>query len=280
MLSMTIFDWLQLPLILACGIGLMFVAAYFQKKSVTGRNQTRETIINAIGSVVLALPIFYLGLPLKLVSFETLGLDSFVWWWLPASLGMAVVLILLNAGLALGYQALFKVDESKLVSFQRTSYFTNMSRSRKNSIMTILFGGILAPLCEELYFRGLLLSWFFAFFNPWIGIVATAIIFGLAHYDSLGVVVTGVIDGIALSLLFVWFGSLWIPIMVHIFNNTIGLVAFIIESSKIKPEPPANQNDLTTNVLNENDLAIMYQTERQDIDEEKVQIRSEQDTAG
>lgn len=277
---MTIFDWLQLPLILACGIGLMFAAAYFQKRSQTSRNQIRETIINAIGSIVLALPFFYLGFPLKITSFETLGMDKFIWWWLPASLGLAVILILLNAGLALGYQALFRIDETKLVSYQRSSYFAAMSRSKKRSLITILFGGILAPLCEELYFRGLLLSWFLAFFNPWIGIVATAIVFGFAHYDSAGVVVTGIIDGIALAFLFVWFGSLWIPIMVHIFNNTIGLVAFIIESSKVKPQPQANLNDLPENVSNENVSDIIDETERQDIDEEKVQIRSEQDPTG
>ncbi|MBP7733041.1 MAG: CPBP family intramembrane metalloprotease [Caldisericia bacterium] len=277
---MTIFDWLQLPLILACGIGLMFAVAKFGKQSKAARNQTRETLINAIGSVLLALPIFYLGFPLKLVSLETLGLDRFVWWWLPASLGMAIVLILLNAGLALGYQALFRIDEAKLVSYQRSSYFTAMSRSRKKSLVTVLFGGILAPLCEELYFRGLLLAWFLTFFNPWIGIAATAIVFGLAHYDSAGVVVTGIIDGIALAILFVWFGSLWIPIMVHIFNNTIGLVAFIVESSKVKPQSPTNLNDLPENVSNDNVSAIMDGTERQDIDEEKVQIRSEQDAAG
>lgn len=280
MLSMTIFDWLQFPLILACGIGLMFAAAYFQKRMRFAPNQTRDTFINAIGSVLLALPIFYLGFPLKLVSMETLGLDRFVWWWLPASLGMAIVLILLNAGLALGYQALFKIDEAKLVSYQRSSYFTAMSRSRKRGLITVLFGGVLAPLCEELYFRGLLLAWFLTFFNPWIGIIATAIVFGLAHYDSAGVVVTGIIDGIALAILFVWFGSLWIPIMVHIFNNTIGLVAFIIESSKVKQQSPANINDLPENVSNENVSAIMDGTERQDIDEEKVQIRSEQDATG
>ena len=277
---MTIFDWLQLPLILACGIGLMFAAAYFQKRSQTSRNQIRETIINAIGSIVLALPFFYLGFPFKITSFETLGMDKFIWWWLPASLGLAVILILLNAGLALGYQALFKIDETKLVSYQRSSYFAAMSRSKKRSLITILFGGILAPLCEELYFRGLLLSWFLAFFNPWIGIVATAIVFGFAHYDSAGVVVAGIIDGIALAFLFVWFGSLWIPIMVHVFNNTIGLVAFIIESSKVKPQPQANLNDLPENVSNENVSDIIDETERQDIDEEKVQIRSEQDPTG
>lgn len=270
MLYMTIFDWLQLPLILVCGLGLMFVVAYFQKRSTFGRNKSRETLINAIGSVLLALPIFYLGLPLKIVTMETLGLNRFAWWWLPASLGMAIILILLNTGLALGYQALFRIDENKLISNQRSSYFTAMSRSRKRSIITILFGGILAPLCEEIYFRGLLLSWFLAFFNPWIGIVATAVIFGIAHYDSAGVIVTGIIDGVALAFLFVWFGSLWIPIMVHVFNNTIGLVAFFIESSKVKPQQQSVPNDLDENVSKENVSYIMDETERQDIDEEKV----------
>lgn len=276
---MTIFDWLQLPLVLLCGIGLMFIAAYLQKRSKRPRSQTQETAINAIGSIVLALPLFYLGFPLGITSVNTLGLDRFVWWWLPASLGLALVLILFNAGLALGYQALFRIDETKLVSMKRSSYFTSMSRSKKRTLATILFGGILAPFCEELYFRGLLLSWFLAFFNPWVGIIGTALIFGLAHYDSAGVMITGIIDGIVLAFLYIWLGSLWIPIMVHVFNNTIGLLVFVIESSKVKPQPQVQTNELPENVSNETVPDIMYGTERQDIDEEKVQIRPEQDTA-
>lgn len=276
---MDFFDALKLLLILACGPGLMFLLGMIQKRTKKHLSWSAKTTINAIGSVVLALPILYLGLPFGIVSIEILGLNRFVWWWLPASLGFAIILILLNAGIALGYQKLFRIDESKLVSFERANYFSKMSRSKKNMAMTVIFGGVVAPLCEELYFRGLLLSFFLIFFNPWIGIAATSIVFGLAHFDSAGVIVTGIIDGVALSLVFIITGSLWAPVLVHIFNNTIGLVAYAIENAKVKDEPENNGNIFEESVSNDNGTDVIVDEERQACSEEKIQIRPDQDTA-
>ncbi len=278
-LSMDFFDILKLLLILACGPGLMFLLGLLQKRTKRHLSWSQKTILNAIGSVVLALPIIYLGLPFGIVSIENLGVNRFVWWWLPASLGFAVVLILLNAGIALGYQKLFRIDESKLVSFERANYFNKMSKSKKNMTLTVIFGGIIAPLCEELYFRGLLLSFFLMFFNPWIGIAATSIVFGLAHFDSVGVIVTGIIDGVALSLVFIFTGSLWVPVLVHIFNNSIGLVAFAIENAKVKDESRNDVNTFGQSVSNDCDTDIIADEERQACNEEEIQIRPDQDTA-
>lgn len=275
---MTWFDWFQLPVILACGPGLMIVLGMAGKKIGLARNIQFKTFGNAVGSIVLALPMFYLGFTMKITNFESLGLTSFSWWWLPATLGFAVVLILLNAGITLGYQSLFKINEDKLVSNERSSFFTNTVKTTSGLASTLLFGGLLAPVCEELFFRGLLLSWFLLHFHPLIGVASTAIIFGAAHYDSPGVIVTGVIDGIILSYLFLIFGSLWIPILVHVFNNSIGLVAFAIESNKAKTHSETIEPDTTQIVSNENNIPIIDGQERQDTDEEKIQVRPEQDT--
>ena len=278
--SMTWFDWLALPIMLACGPGLMIVLGALGKKFGFARNIQFKTFGNAVGSIILALPLFYLGFTLKITNFESLGLKSFAWWWIPATLGFAVILILLNAGITLGYQSLFKINEDKLVSKERSSFFTNTVKTTSGLTSTLLFGGLLAPICEELFFRGLLLSWFLLHFNPWVGIVATAIIFGAAHYDSPGVIVTGVIDGAILSYLLLIFGSLWIPILVHVFNNSIGLIAFAIESGKVKTQLDTIEPETVQTVSNEHNIPIIDGQERQDIDEEKVQVRSEQDTVG
>jgi membrane protease YdiL (CAAX protease family) len=276
---MTTFDWILLVLILASGPGLMILTGLMQKKYWTRLNWKRKTLFNAIGSIILALPLFYLGLPLKVTNLSLLGLDRFVWWWFPLSLGCACVLILLNAGIALLYQKILKVSEEKLVSSDRTAFFEGMTRTRTRSVLMLGFGGIIAPLCEELYFRGLLLAWFLNYFPPWVGIAATAIVFGIAHFDSVGVIITGAIDGIGLSILFLIFGSLWVPILVHVFNNTVGIVAYMIESGKVKSVSETVGNNPAPDVSNDDETNIIVGEERQDIDEEKVQIRPEQDTA-
>lgn len=48
----------------------------------------------------------------------------------------------------------------------------------------ILVIGIIGPIIEEIYFRGILFGWFRRYFKPWVGVIVTSTIFGLLHYKS------------------------------------------------------------------------------------------------
>lgn len=77
----------------------------------------------------------------------------------------------------------------------------------------------LAALTEEVYFRG--------FLQPRIGLLAQAILFGVAHisyFHALQVVATLVL-GLAFGLAYRWTGSLWAPVAAHFAFNALMLVS-------------------------------------------------------
>jgi membrane protease YdiL (CAAX protease family) len=53
-------------------------------------------------------------------------------------------------------------------------------------VVSVLVAGVLAPIAEEAYFRGLLLDWFQQKFPPALAAVVTAIIFAAVHLRFIG----------------------------------------------------------------------------------------------
>ncbi|MBI2996745.1 MAG: CPBP family intramembrane metalloprotease [Candidatus Melainabacteria bacterium] len=108
---------------------------------------------------------------------------------------------------------------------------------KRFSVLTELFDEVLSPVfkdlmlidflllsltssfCEEILFRGLLL--------PSIGIILSSVAFGLLHLPGMKYwfyAVWATCSGLLLGWLFIFSGSLWLPITAHAVNNFIGLV--------------------------------------------------------
>ena len=83
----------------------------------------------------------------------------------------------------------------------------------------------LAVLLEEVLFRSLLLGGFSAFVPGALLVAGLAIVFGLMHsaQGPLGMVVSAVI-GVEFSLLFLWSGSLLVPLVAHYTVNMLQLL--------------------------------------------------------
>lgn len=87
----------------------------------------------------------------------------------------------------------------------------------------------LAAIGEELIFRGILVR----LFGEWtknihLAVILPAILFSALHlqfYGFFGRLLLGVI----LGYLFVWSGSLWIPIMVHFINNAMAVILSFLD---------------------------------------------------
>jgi sodium transport system permease protein len=86
---------------------------------------------------------------------------------------------------------------------------------------------VVAPFCEELAFRGFLLSAFRPVLGPGLAVAAAGILFGLLHLPPpRSYVLAGV--GIMLGVMVVRSGSLWTGIVAHLVNN--GLVVLVVLS--------------------------------------------------
>lgn len=102
-------------------------------------------------------------------------------------------------------------------------YAEIFSKLSDDSIPTwkVLIGIALLPaICEEIAFRGFLLSGFSSRGRIWVGIVFSAICFGAIHMIPIQVFYATAL-GVVLGLLAVRSGSLLPPILFHLINNSL-----------------------------------------------------------
>jgi membrane protease YdiL (CAAX protease family) len=83
---------------------------------------------------------------------------------------------------------------------------------------------VIPGLGEELIFRGIIQKEIYKYFrSPWVAIVVASVIFSAMHFQFAGFLPRFFL-GMILGLLFYWTNNLWIPILVHSFNNAFQVV--------------------------------------------------------
>lgn len=103
-------------------------------------------------------------------------------------------------------------------------------------ILCVLVVGVMAGLSEEMLFRGALLrtmqdSRLGKHAVVWI----TAILFSAFHLQFYGFV-PRMLLGVWLGYLFVWTGSLWVPIIAHTLNNSTVVLMSYLSNKGVLPE--------------------------------------------
>jgi membrane protease YdiL (CAAX protease family) len=90
----------------------------------------------------------------------------------------------------------------------------------------LLAGALVAPVCEEVFFRGYLLPGIARSMHVWAAIVVSSALFGIAHAD-LGSLAPLVVIGLLLGVVRYKTRSLWPSIFLHTLNNTAALIALL-----------------------------------------------------
>jgi len=119
--------------------------------------------------------------------------------------------ILLGAvlGVAIAYLDLYALRRLLPLPAGEESEFRGMS------IPVVLLVALATGLCEEVLFRGVM--------QPMFGIWVTSFLFGLCHPTSWQRALHCALFGLVMGCAVMFFGSLWVPIMAHIFNNLVEL---------------------------------------------------------
>jgi membrane protease YdiL (CAAX protease family) len=86
----------------------------------------------------------------------------------------------------------------------------------------ILIGGLLAPLAEEILFRGLLYGWLRRFMGLIPAALLSAAVFGLVH-GMLPVMAAAFVVGLMLAYVYERTGSLWASAIVHATQNCLAM---------------------------------------------------------
>lgn len=91
-------------------------------------------------------------------------------------------------------------------------------------LVSLVGVGILAPISEELFFRGALFSWFRTRFNFPTAMLASSALFGLAHLDTAAVVASSFIFGLGAAYMLERTKSLWVTIVMHMTSNSLAVI--------------------------------------------------------
>lgn len=94
--------------------------------------------------------------------------------------------------------------------------------------LLFLVGGILSPVAEEIFFRGIL----YGYFRRWgvaAAVILSTLIFAIAHTGGSQIPVTQLIGGLVFAIAYEKEDNLMVPITIHILGNTaifsIGYIA-------------------------------------------------------
>lgn len=120
-------------------------------------------------------------------------------------------------------------------------------------IISILIVGLFAGFSEELLFRGALQRLFSFRMNTHVAIWLAAFIFSAFHLQFYGFI-PRLLLGAFFGYLVVWSGSLWLPIIAHIFNNSLVVIAGWLTESKTME---SDINNLGTNLADTTDIVLV-----------------------
>ncbi|MGQ0604215.1 MAG: lysostaphin resistance A-like protein [Anaerolineales bacterium] len=215
--------WLDLVLYLVGGFG-SFLALSIAVGFLAGENRTLALAGAGLANFIcLAGTVYVFGIRRGRLSWAGLGLFPPRWRWLWLLLIAALTLALLPVRALVALLTLWLV-EGNFDSLQARSDLLTPEFSLIGFTITFLFVGILAPISEELFFRGALYGWLAARYRVWIAVLVSSTLFGLAHFDSLGVVVSSFIMGVMIALVYEYTRSLWAAIAIHVLNNSLAVL--------------------------------------------------------
>ena len=115
------------------------------------------------------------------------------------------------------------MKQSEEVAKKLTDAFLHMN-GVADLLLNMVVIALLAAVGEELFFRGCMQNIFIEWIkNKHAGVWLTAIIFSAVHMQFYGFFPRMVL-GVVLGYLYVWSGSLWLPIFFHFLNNGLAVL--------------------------------------------------------
>ena len=194
-----------------------------------------EAVFNSVlGAIVYAITLtLVIGGPWWLqkrrTSLEDLGLqrgpDLIDFAWVPA--GVLVYVVLTAVVAALSLVLLPFIDHSQV---QQTG-FSGIS-TQSEYILAFLSLVVIAPVAEEVLFRGYLMGKLRKSMPVWAAIIITSLLFALVHFQW-NVALDTFALSIVLCLLRLVTKSLWAPILLHAMKNGLAFYLLFINPSLI-----------------------------------------------
>ena len=113
----------------------------------------------------------------------------------------------------LGFAALYATDINPLKLIK-----THLPPSPQDIVLFFVVGGLVAPIAEEIFFRGIV----YGFLRRWgilLALIGTTVIFVLAHAIISRIPLTQIVGGIVFAVAYEVEGNLMVPITIHVLGN-------------------------------------------------------------
>ena len=123
--------------------------------------------------------------------------------------------------LILGIICLININTANSLNNAGEDVFTN-------TIASFILTVISAPILEELFFRVVLFKRISKFFNVYIGMILSSLLFGVLHMEL--AIVGAVIFGFANCILYLKYRNILIPMTVHFLNNFLVSIPTFLSS--------------------------------------------------
>lgn len=207
---------------LCCGVGILLVRFFAS----TWFTAPKDSSGFALANVVMQLAV--IGAPALLMAFlltsaprQTLLLRWPAWWTVPAAALLAIALHPAAWVLKSLVERLYPMSDSMRRALEDMGFEAMFQHT--NFWLLLLVIAVTPAVCEELAFRGFILSGFRHLGHKWRAIILSALLFGLTHgilQQSLSASLIGVLIG----YLAVQTGSILPGMVFHLFHNGLLLV--------------------------------------------------------
>lgn len=173
--------------------------------------------------LLIFLAVFYFVAVKYNLSLVTLGLNSFNY---ISSFFLSIVAVFAFLVLTLGYQQILNFFGIKIPS-QEQQLLQFFGKSSLSLIAIFLITVVIAPVVEEIFFRGFLYQAIKNNYgvNPAIWISAT--VFALFHFGVLVALPMFILIGAMLAYFFERYKSIYASIMLHAINNFVGFLGIL-----------------------------------------------------
>jgi membrane protease YdiL (CAAX protease family) len=225
--------WVDLLLILL-GFGGIFTLGWFSytylltlsggEFNLEGQPSILQSIgLAALEAIALVGSVYFLGIRRKGLSWKSVGIRPIGNRWLLRGILISLLAIPITGLITVIVLQAFDLP------FQnpQLDFLLPEGITLPGAIGLILVGGIAVPFAEELFFRGVLYTWFRKHWSIWPSVIVNALIFGVAHFD-IAVGLTAFVLGLVLALVYEYSRSLWSSVLIHALNNSLRLILLYI----------------------------------------------------
>lgn len=211
--------WMSIAMLAGIVVGSAILAVVLLPSSLTGDDVQITTGymlgVLAMQAAVMLACIYGFGMARQRIGWRSLGLAGFSGQVLWQALGIALLLRVGVAGLA---YLLMQVG----VTSQQAAALAPEGFSWPGAIGMILLAGIAVPIAEEIFFRGMLYRWMRSRWSLWLATGISSLLFALIHVE-LATVIPAFFIGVVCAYSFERSRTLWLPILIHCFNNLIAV---------------------------------------------------------